>query len=50
MFVFNLDINTIPYYSVCEQMSYYSVTGRPAEASLRAMFDWIFLPRMRLSW
>jgi hypothetical protein len=47
MFVFNLDINRIPYYSACEQMSYYSVTGRPAEISLGAMsksMHWVFLP------
>jgi hypothetical protein len=47
MFVFNLDINYIPYYSACEQMSYYSVSGRPAEVSLGAMsksIHWIFLP------
>ena len=47
MFVFNLDINTISYYSPCEQMRYYSVTGRPAEFSLGAMpkgVHWVFLP------
>ena len=49
MFVFNLDINTIPYYSACEQMSYYSVNGRPAEHSLRAMFNWTYFPVMRRS-
>ena len=50
MFVFNLDINKIPYYSTCEQMSYYSVTGRPAETRLGAMsksIHWVFLPMMR---
>jgi hypothetical protein len=49
MFVFNLDIDTIPYYSFCEQMRYYSINGRPAENSLRAMFKWIYLPVMRRS-
>jgi hypothetical protein len=49
MFVFNLDINTIPYYSACEQMSYYSVTGRPAEYLLRSMFRWIYMPLIRHS-
>jgi hypothetical protein len=49
MFVFNLDINTIPYYSACEQMSYYSVTGRPAEYLLRLMFRWINMPLIRHS-
>ena len=47
MFVFNLDINQIPYYSACEQMRYYSVTGRPAEARLGAMsktMHWLYLP------
>ena len=37
MFVFNLDIGDIPWYSACEQMRFYSVSGRPAEASLGAM-------------
>ena len=47
IFVFNLDINQIPYYSACEQMRYYSVTGRPAEARLGAMsktMHWLYLP------
>ena len=50
MFAFNLDINYIPYYSPCEQMSYYSVSGRPAEARLGAMskgFHRTFLPMTR---
>lgn len=37
MFVFNLNFNTAPWYSTCEQMRYYGVQGRPAESALRNM-------------
>jgi hypothetical protein len=37
MFVFNLDFNTAPWYQECEQMRFYGVRGRPAEAALRDM-------------
>jgi hypothetical protein len=37
LFVFNLDFNTAPYYEPCEQMRYYSILGRDAEAALQAM-------------
>jgi hypothetical protein len=35
MFVFNLNFNTTPWYDECEQMRFYGVAGRPAEAALR---------------
>jgi hypothetical protein len=38
LFVFNLDFNIAPYYPDCEQMSHYSVLGRPAETALGDMF------------
>jgi len=37
LFVFNLDFVTAPYYDECEQMSHYSVFGRPAADALGAM-------------
>ncbi len=37
MFVFNLNFNVAPWYPPCEQMRYYAVQGRPAEAALRDM-------------
>jgi hypothetical protein len=37
LFVFNLDFVTAPYYDECEQMSHYSVYGRPAADALGAM-------------
>jgi hypothetical protein len=37
LFVFNLDFDTAPWYDECEQMSYYSVLGRPAAVALDAM-------------
>ena len=37
MFVFNLNFNTAPWYSTCEQMRYYGVEDRPAEEALRNM-------------
>lgn len=37
MFIFNLNFNTSPFYSECEQMRYYGVEGRPAESALRDM-------------
>jgi hypothetical protein len=36
MFIFNLNFNTAGY-PICEQMRYYGVQGRAAEAALRAM-------------
>ena len=37
LFVFNLDFVTAPYYDECEQMSHYSIYGRPAAEALGAM-------------
>ena len=37
MFVFNLNFNTVGWYATCEQMRFYGVEGRPAEAALRAL-------------
>ena len=37
MFIFNLDFNENPALPTCEQMRYYSVAGKPAEAALKAM-------------
>jgi hypothetical protein len=37
MFIFNLNFNTSGWYPLCEQMRYYGVEGRPAEAALAAM-------------
>ncbi len=37
MFVFNLNFNQAPWFPTCEQMRYYSVAGRPAQAALTAM-------------
>jgi hypothetical protein len=37
MFVFNLNFNTVGWYQECEQMRYYGVQDRPAEAALRDM-------------
>lgn len=37
MFLFNLNFNTAPHYPECEQMRFYGVQGRPAQASLTAM-------------
>jgi hypothetical protein len=37
MFVFNLNFNTAGWYPECEQMRFYGVEGRPAEAALRDM-------------
>lgn len=34
---FNLNFNLADYYDECEQMRFYSVAGRPAEAALRDM-------------
>lgn len=34
---FNLNFNEASYYQACEQMRFYSVAGRPAEAALRDM-------------
>jgi hypothetical protein len=34
---FNLNFNQAGYYDECEQMRFYSVAGRPAEAALRDM-------------
>lgn len=41
LFVFNLDFVTAPYYDECEQMSHYSVLGRPAADALGAMLKGI---------
>jgi hypothetical protein len=37
MFIFNLDFNENPALPACEQMRYYSVAGKPAEAALKAL-------------
>ena len=37
MFVFNLNFNTAGHYDECEQMRFYGVEDRPAEAALRNM-------------
>ncbi len=37
MFIFNLNFNTSPYYDECEQMRFYGVQDRPAEAALTNM-------------
>ncbi|MCI0397222.1 MAG: hypothetical protein L0332_33715 [Chloroflexi bacterium] len=37
MFVFNLNFNAPGWYPLCEQMRYYAVEDRPAEAALAAM-------------
>lgn len=37
MFIFNLNFNMAPYYPECEQMRFYAVEGRPAQAALAAM-------------
>jgi len=37
MFVFNLNFNKAVYYVACEQMRFYAVQDRPAEAALAAM-------------
>jgi hypothetical protein len=37
MFIFNLNFNTSGWYDECEQMRFYGVQGRPAEAALREM-------------
>lgn len=37
MIVFNLNFNKAGYYAECEQMRYYAVQDRPAEAALSAM-------------
>jgi hypothetical protein len=37
MFIFNLNFNAPGWYPLCEQMRYYAVEGRPAEAALAAM-------------
>jgi hypothetical protein len=37
MFIFNLNFNTSGWYPECEQMRFYAVQGRPAEAALRDM-------------
>jgi hypothetical protein len=37
MIIFNLNFNEAGYYAECEQMRFYSVQGRPAEAALSAM-------------
>jgi hypothetical protein len=37
MYVFNLNFNQAPYYPLCEQMRFYSVADRPAEAALTAL-------------
>ena len=39
MFVFNLDFNQADYYGACEQMRYYSISGRPAETTLAGEFN-----------
>ncbi|HEY3291392.1 MAG TPA: hypothetical protein VGK87_14780 [Anaerolineae bacterium] len=46
MFVFNLNFNMAPYYDMCNQMRYYSVLGNPAEAALRGLFNWYYMPVM----
>ncbi len=37
MFVFNLNFNQVGWYHECEQMRFYAVQDRPAEAALRDM-------------
>ena len=37
MFIFNLNFNKASYYIECEQMRFYAVQDRPAEAALSAM-------------
>jgi hypothetical protein len=37
MFIFNLNFNKAGYYAECEQMRFYAVQDRPAEAALSAM-------------
>lgn len=37
MFLFNHNFNEAPWYTDCEQMRFYSVAGRPAEAALQEM-------------
>ena len=44
MFVFNLNFNSAPWYTSCEQMRYYSIAGSPAETALRDLFSWVYLP------
>jgi hypothetical protein len=48
MFVFNLDFNIVDWYPECEQMRYYSIADRPAEAALTAMSKNPVLPVPRL--
>lgn len=42
LFVFNLNFNEAPYYARCEQMRYYSISGRQAETILIEMPKEIF--------
>lgn len=37
MFIFNLNFNEAPWFEECEQMRFYGVEGRPADAALTAM-------------
>jgi hypothetical protein len=48
MFVFNLDFNLADWYVECEQMRFYSVADRPAEAALTALPKRPVLPTARL--
>jgi hypothetical protein len=48
MFIFNLNFNETGRYPTCEQMRYYGVAGRPAEAALRDMPKFIDPPQGEL--
>jgi hypothetical protein len=37
LFLFNLNFNTADYYPECEQMRFYGIEDRPAEAALKAI-------------
>jgi hypothetical protein len=49
MFIFNLNFSLAGYYPECEQMRFYAVAGRPAEAALRDMPKSYNLPEGELS-
>jgi hypothetical protein len=49
LFVFNLDFNLAWWYDECEQMRYYAVADRPAEAALTAMTKHPVLPTAELT-
>ncbi len=49
MFIFNLNFNTSGWYGACDQMTYYSIEGRPAQTALTTLTKNVVPGRLQVS-